>query len=314
MYKVYKTTRGKLFELEKPVPDCWVDLNSPTEEELNELKPFFEIPEEVLVSVKDVDEVPKLEEVDNFNFVVIQTPFDLKEGNLGYLVKPLGILYNKDYVITITDGYNDITNYLRTKLKNFANNKIINTSRKQQLILKLILFTSKIYLRYLKAINHNIHIAQEEMGKSFNNEDIINLMDVRKSLTYFNRALHSNNLVIEKLSKRKMFTSTEEDEELTQDVIDENKQALETSRIYENIVTNTANTFATIVSNNVNHTVKFLTIITILLMLPTLVASIYGMNIKLPYQDSPFAFDIVMGVSFFLVLLGIILFYRKKLF
>jgi magnesium transporter len=314
MYKVYKTTRGKLFELERPAPDCWVDLSSPTEEELNELKSFFEIPEEVLVSVKDVDEVPKLEEVDNFNFIVIQTPFDLKEGNLGYLVKPLGILYNKDYVITITDGYNDITNYLRTKLKNFSNNKIINTSRKQQLILKLILFTSKIYLRYLKAINHNIHIAQEEMGKSFNNEDIINLMDVRKSLTYFNRALHSNNLVVEKLSKRKMFTSTEEDEELTQDVIDENKQALETSRIYENIVTNTANTFATIVSNNVNHTVKFLTIITILLMLPTLVASIYGMNIKLPYQDSPFAFDIVMGVSFFLVLLGIILFYRKKLF
>jgi len=314
MFKIYKTVRGKLTELDKPVEDCWIDLNSPTEAELNELKPFFEVPEEVMVSVRDVDEVPKLEEVDNFQFIVVQTAYDLKEGNLGYSVKPLGILYNKDYVITISDGPSDVINYLKTKLKNFANNKIINTSKKQQLILKLILFTSKTYLRYLKAINHNIHVTQDEMGKSFNNQDIINLMDIRKSLTYFNRSLHSNNLVIEKVSKRKMFNSTEEDEELTQDVLDENKQALETSRIYENIVTNTANTFATIISNNVNQAVKFLTSMTIVIMLPTLFASIYGMNVPLPYQDSPYAFEIIMGASILLTLSGILWFYWKKFF
>jgi len=317
MYKIYKTARRKLFHLDKPVPNCWIDINSPTEEELTELKPYLEIPEEVIVSVRDREEVPKMEEVDNFHFILIQTPYQMEteEGDGGdYLVRPLGIIYNKDFVITITDGPNDVISYLKTKLKNYDHNHIIDTSKPQRLILKLILFSAKIYLRSLKKINHGIQIAQEEMGKSFDNKDIINLMDVEKSLTYFGRSLHSNHVIIEKISKRKFFNQDEIDQELTQDVVDENKQALETGKIYEHIVTNTANTFSTIISNSVNQNVKFLTSLTIILMLPTLIASIYGMNIALPLQNSPLAFEYVMLISLFLVTGGIIWFYRKKLF
>ena len=131
MYKIYKTVRGKLTNPKKPQPGCWIDIQSPTEEDLNDLKPFLEIPEEVLISVKDTDEVPKVEEEEKFQFIVIQTPLNQTDSSLGeYAVVPLGILYNRDYIITISNGKNDVMNYLRQKLKNFDNNKIINTEKK----------------------------------------------------------------------------------------------------------------------------------------------------------------------------------------
>lgn len=315
MYKIYKTVRGKLTNPEKPEPGCWIDINSPTEEELEELSPYFEIPEEVLVSVKDVDEVPKVEEEDDFQFILIQTPLNkARSGEGEYAVVPLGILYNRNYIVTISDGKNDVLNYLRLKLKNFENNKIINTSRQGRLIMKIILFSSKIYLRYLKIINSSINNVQKELEYKAQNEKITQLMDIGKSLAYFNRSLRSNTYVVQRLGKRRLFQSTEDDEELIEDVLDETKQAIETVKIYDRIVIDTANTFATIISNDVNRTVKTLTSITIILMIPTLVASIYGMNIPLPWQDSPHAFWIVLGMLLLSSTLGVVFFYRSKLF
>lgn len=315
MYKIYKTKRGRLTCPEKPVPGSWIDISSPTEEDLEELSSYFQIPEEVLISVKDVDEVPKVEEEDEFQFIVIQTPLNKANSGIGeYAVVPLGILYNRNYIITISEGKNDVLNYLRTKLKNFKNNKIIDTEEKQQIILKLILFSSKIYLRYLKIINSSINNVQKELERTTQNEQITQLMDIGKSLAYFNRSLRSNNFVTQKLAKRQRFRASEENEELIEDVLDETKQGIETVKIYDRIVIDTTNTFSTIISNNLNRTVKTLTCITIILMIPTLVASIYGMNIPLPYQESPNAFLIVLGMLAISSILGIAFFYRSKLF
>ncbi|MCC7196976.1 magnesium transporter CorA family protein [Candidatus Peregrinibacteria bacterium] len=313
MYKIYKTSRGKLFNPETPVEDSWIDISAPNDDDLNDLIKHFEIPEEAMTSVKDHQEVPKVEEVDDFQFILVQTPYDPGESSPGYMVKPLGILYNKEHVITLTDSSNDVITYMKSKLKNFDRNKIINTSQKQQLILKMLLFVSKIFLSYLKDMNQSILKAQEEMIKNPDNKDIIKLMEIEKSLTYFNRALNSNYLIIQKIAKRKSFNMTEDDEELVQDVIDECKQALETTKIYEHIVTDTASGFATIVSNNLNLSVRFLTSITIILMLPTLVASVYGMNVKLPYMDDPLAFDYLMLIMILTVIIVAIWFYRKRI-
>ncbi len=315
MYKIYKTVRGKLTNPEKPVKDCWIDITNPTQDDIEKLAPYFEIPEEVLISVRDVDEVPKVEEVDDFQFILIQTPLNKQDSEEGeFNVAPLGILYNKEYVITMTDGKNDVISYLKTKIKNYDKNKIINTAQKQQLILKIMLFSSKIYLRYLKVIYQRIFTAQGEIEKAYQDQELINLIDISKSLAYFNRSLRSNHIVADKLGKRKLFKSTEEDEELFDDVIDETKQAIETVKIYDRIGVDTANNMATIISNRLNQTVKTLTSVTIILMLPTLVASLYGMNIELPYQHHDQAFLIVAGFTVLLSLLGVMLFYRKKLF
>jgi magnesium transporter len=315
MYKIYKTINGKLFHPANPEKNSWIEITSPTDADLKKLKKYFKIPEEVLVSVKDVDEVPKVEEEDDFQFILIQTPHKKEEHGPGeYTTVPLGILYNNDYVITICDNKSDVLSYVRQKLKNFKNNQLINTDKKHQLILKIILFSSKIYLRNLKIINLNIKNAQNKLEKEAENEEITKLMDIGKSLAYFNRSLRSNHIVVEKLSKRKKFNETDLDEELIEDVFDETKQGIQTVKIYERLVIDTANTFSTIISNNLNKTVKTLTSITIILMIPTLVASVYGMNIALPYQNAPHAFVIVIGMLIISSVLGILFFYRNKLF
>lgn len=315
MYKIYKTSRGKLTYPSKPTPGCWIDINSPTPEDIQALKPYIDIEDEIITTIKDCDEVPKVEDYYDYQLILVQTPLnkiDFEEGE--YETAPLGILYNDDYVVTITDGKNDVISYLKTKLKNINNNRIIHTEQRQQLILKLLLFSSKIYLHYLKIINRRIFKAQDEIEKSTHDQEMINLMDIGKSLAYFNHSLRSNSIVHEKIGKRKYFSSTEEDEELLEDIHDETKQAIETVKIYDRIVVDTSNNFSILMSNNLNKTVKTLTSITIILMLPTLVASVYGMNISLPFQNHIYAFPIVSGGILLCTVLGIIMFYRKKLF
>ena len=319
MYTIYKTSRGNLSNPKTPVSNCWIDFSSPTKADLIKLKSITHIPDkdidDLITSVKDREEAPKVEQVDKYQFILIQTPLSLREDETTtFAVTPLAILYNNEHVITISQGKNDLIDYLKQKLKNYNQNKIIDTSKGQRIILKLFLFSSKIYLRNLKSIYSQILSAQSKMQTSPKDRDIIQLLDVGKSLAYFNRSLIANYLVVEKLAKRKYFNSNEIDLELIEDVLDENKQAADTVKIYDRIVNNTVNTFANLISNHVNQTVKFLTAVTIILTIPALVANVYGMNVALPFQNEPNAFAIIATISLTLSLIGIAWFYARKLF
>lgn len=322
MYRIYKTFEDKVTVPKKITNDCWLDINSPSEDELFELKSVIDIPEDIILSIRDADEVPKVEKYDDFNFILIQTPVmkeevtddSDEEPDVNFSVAPLGIIYTPNGVVTLSEGQNDIIEYLRVKLKNYSRNHIINTDNTPQFILKLLLFTAKTYLRHLKIINQKIRAAQSALEKSPQNDEIITLMNLEKSLVYFSTSLHSNHIVFEKIAKRKSFTSNEEDEELVEDILDESKQALETVKIYGKIVGNVSNTFAAIISNNLNKTVRLLTAITMILTIPMVVASVYGMNVELPFQHSPYAFIITLVISTTLALLTVFVFFRKKLF
>lgn len=306
----------------KVTNDCWLDINSPTEDELFELKSIIDLSEDIILSIRDINEVPKVEKYDDFNFILIQTPLMREEKNsaddeefaVSFSIAPLGIIYSPTMVFTLSEGQNDIIDYLKLKLKNYHRNEIIHTNNTPEFILKLLLFTAKMYLRYLKIINQKIRSAQANLEKSPQNEEIITLMNLEKSLVYFSTSLHSNQIVFEKIAKRKSFTSNEDDEELVEDILDENKQAIETVKIYSKIVGNVSNTFAAIISNNLNKTVRLLTSLTIILTIPMVIASIYGMNVVLPFQNSPYAFIITILISAALVLLTVFVFFRKKLF
>lgn len=322
MLKVYQTIKGSVINLDEPALHTWIDVTSPTDEELEQLKSIAEIDEDVLRSIRDFDEVPKVEKYDDYDFILIQTPKVTAEENEDeedetyhkYSVAPLGILYNANFLITISEGRNDIISYLKLKLKNFQKNKIVDTDDIPQFILKLLLFTSKMYLKYLKAINHKLRQTQKNLEELPENTEIMHLMDLQKSLVYFNTSLQSNHIVIEKLTKKKAFSGSEENEELIEDILDENKQAITTVKVYGQIISNTSGTFTSIISNNLNMTLRFLTSLTIILMIPTLVASIYGMNVELPFQQEKHAFSIVFVISIALSICGAIWFYRKKLF
>lgn len=325
MIKVYQTIKNNVVSLDEPSFDTWIDIVSPTDEDVKALEHLVEIDEDIIRSIRDYDEVPKMEKYDGYDFILLQTPKvtidqedddedDDDEVYYKYSIAPLGIIFRSDLIITISEGRNDVVHYLRTKLKNFQKNKIVNTFNVAQFVLKLLLFTSKIYLRYLKAINQKMRQVQGNLEIKPKNEEIMHLMDLQKSIVYFNMSLQSNHIVLEKITKRKFFNSNEDNEELIEDIMDENRQAISTVKIYGQIIASTSGTFTSIISNNLNVTLRFLTALTIILMIPTLVASVYGMNVELPFQHLPYAFGIVVIISIVLSLFGALWFYRKKLF
>lgn len=312
--KIYKVQQGVIKELKKPEKNCWIDLLSPTPEELNKIRSFIDITDEVLVSVEDMEEVPKLEVLDDYNFLVLQTPLMMDQEKVIYKTMPLGILYNGNCLVTVRFGKNDVMEYLHQKLANIANNKVVDTTLRPQFVLKLMLFVSKFYLRYLKQINGAINRTHEGFEHAPNNQDILSMMDYGKALSYFSGYLQINHNIYLKITKKAYFTSREDDKDLCEDLLDENLQALEAVKIHNKILHSTISTFSNLISNKLNENVKFLTTFSIILMMPTLVASIYGMNLDLPFQNHQAAFLIVIGLALFLTVILVLFFLRKKLF
>ena len=307
MIEIFKSFKGELKLIKKPARGCWINLICPTEEELSKVNQIVNIPQEVISSLKDVDEMPDMEKDDNLFFIVTRTPQKNSDNaGLEYSTLPLGIIILDNYIITLCFNENDVITQLKTKK--------VYTAKKIQTTLRILLISAKTYLKYLSMINKRIHIIQENLKKSMKNEEIFGLLGIEKSLVYFSTSLKSNQFLIEKLTKTKIFTQFEPDKELLDDTTEENKQAIEMTNIYSYILSGMMDAFASVISNNLNIVMKLLTSVTLILMLPTLVASIYGMNIALPFQKSPHAFLITMAISFALSIVGVLILWKKKLF
>lgn len=307
MIEIFKSSKGELIPTKKPGKGCWINLICPTEEELSKVNQIVNIPQEIISSLKDVDEMPDMEKDDNLFFIVTRTPRkNSNNAELEYSTIPLGIIILDNYLITLCFNENNVITQLKTQK--------VYTEKKIQTTLKILLTSAKTYLKYLNTINKKIHIIQDNLKKSMKNEEIFDLLNIEKSLVYFSTSLKSNQFLIEKLTKTSMFTQFEPDKELLEDTTEENKQAIEMANIYSNILRGMTDTSASLISNNLNTVMKLLTSITLILMLPTLIASIYGMNIDLPFQKSPYAFLITMGVSVALSIIGVIILWKNKLF
>ena len=307
MIEIFKSFKGELKLIKKPARGCWINFISPTKKELSKISHIIEMPHDVISSLKDMDEMPDMERDENFLFIITRTPQkNSSNAKLEYSTIPLGIIILNNYLITICFKENDVINELKTKK--------IYTAKKIQTTLVVLLISARIYLRYLNDINKKLHIIQEGLKKTTKNKDIFGLLNLQKSLVYFSTSLKSNQFLIDRLTKTKVFTQFEHDKDLLEDTTEENKQAIEMTNIYTNIITSMTDTFSSVISNNLNTVMKLLTSITLILMLPTLVASIYGMNIALPFQESPYAFLITMGVSLALSIMGVIILWKKRLF
>jgi len=307
MIEIFNSSKGELIPTKKPGKGCWINLICPTEEELSKVNQIVNIPQDVISSLKDMDEMPDMEKDENLLFIITRTPQkNSNNAELEYSTIPLGIILIDNYLITLCFNENDIITRLKTQK--------IYTAKKIQTTLKILLISAKTYLSYLNMINKKVHIIQDGLEKTMKNEDILGLLNIQKSLVYFSTSLKSNQFLIERLTKTKVFTQFEHDKELLEDMTEENKQAIEMAKIYSNILSGMADTSASLISNNLNNVMKLLTSITLILMLPTLVASIYGMNITLPFQRSPYAFLITMAISVVLAIIGVIILWKKKLF
>ncbi len=318
MFSIHKIHDGqaKTMELSKQniknLSGVWINLVEPTEEDVIALAPLIKIPDEVIADVRDVNEVPKLDKLDDIFYLLIQTPLVSsttdKEGEnteVKYSVTPLGILLTEQCIVTVSAKKNDVIKYLEEKIENISHNHIVDTERQPQFVTKMLLLTAKIYLRYLRDLHTRLQIPLSERRLAVMDKEIVDLLNIEQSLVYFDASLRSNYIVVEKIARRRGFMQSEDDQELLDDATHEMRQALEVAKVYGHIVEDIRSALSSLISNNLTRTVNWLTKITLILMMPTLVGTLYGMNVPLPFADSPHAFTIVVGISIIITVIGI---------
>lgn len=301
MLEIYKPTKNGAQPLKKAGRGTWINAINPTPAEVKQLRTYIDFPDEVLTSVKDLEEIPIIEPYKNFQFLLIRVPKELPGDELHYHTLPIGLLYNKHYFITISTNDTDTIERFKKYHTNHGTNAVLD----------FFYATTKSYLSCLKNISKKIYDTQEDIEHNARNEDIIQLLEFQKSLVYFGTALKSNYLITERFTKHK---TSAKHKDYVDDIMIEHKQAMNMSKVYSIIVSELINSVSSIISNNLNKIIKTLTVITIILMLPTLVASIYGMNVTLPFQHHPHAFAITVLISVILSIIGAIGFWASRLF
>lgn len=300
MLTVYKHVDGVLLS-DTTVADAtkgsWINLVNPDPDELALINIMTEIPTDVLKTALDMEERSHVEIEDDYIFVVINIP--AIRGNDSYDTVPLGIFITPDFFITICLEESDV-------LYSFLNNQMATfyTFKKTRFLFQIFYRTATLFLRYLQQINRRTDDIEVQLRHSTRNKDFFQLLELQKSMTYFTSALRTNGTVMDRILRirrhedvRHLLKMYEEDEDLLEDVIIENKQAIEMVEMYSNILMNMMNAFTSIISNNLNMVMKLLAAVTIILAVPTIVFSLWGTNVPLPFQNDPTGFYEVILIA-----------------
>ncbi len=288
----------------------WINMIAPTEQEIKDVCKNVNIQEDFIRYALDSEEKARIdiEDDDNTMLFIIDVPIRERDGDtLIYSTMPIGIIFVRDdYFITVSIRKNDIIQNLS---KN--NMKGIMTYKKSRFLLQILYSNAALYLTLLKQINKETEIAESVLKSSMKNKELLKLLSLEKSLVYFTTSLKANEVVMEKTMRGKMIKLYEEDEDILEDAIIENKQAIEMAKIYSDILNGTMDAYASIISNNLNGVMKVLTSITIILAIPTMISSYWGMNVPVPMQNSPWGFVLIVTFSV-LITLFITLWLNKK--
>ena len=295
MLKIYNTDieTENIEEIKEFQKGSWISLVNPSEAEIKKVCESLEIEEDLIRDPLDFEEKARIEveEEDNTILFVVDVPIiERHEENEIYSTMPLGmIVVRDDFFITVSLRKNRIIeDFEKRKIKNFQ------TFKKSRFIFQILYLNSSYYLNHLKQINKETEIAEYILKNSMRNKELLKLLNLEKSLVYFTTSLKSNELVMEKTMRGKIIKLYEDDEDILEDAITENKQAIEMAKIYTDILNGTLDAYASIISNNLNGVMKTLTAITIVLAVPTMISSFWGMNVKLPFENNPFGFLIMI--------------------
>ena len=317
MIKIYKKVNSPTIELEQPEADCWINIYPPfNKENLEQLSTELDIPDDFLMDSIDINEKSRYERDDDVKLIVINTPIHNTEDNdidsdSLYICIPIGIILTVDKIITISSFPNPLMEWFeRTVVKNLQSND------RERFVLKIMERNVAYFTHYLKEINRRIAEIEKELYNSSRNEELNKLLDIQKSLVYFVNDIRANELVMMKMQRTDFLNivDNEDAEDLINDIIIDNSQALEMANVYTNILNGTMDVFASIISNNLNNVMRRLTSVTIVLMVPTLIASFYGMNVNLPMEKLAGAFPIIAGISILLSFIIAWIFRRNNWF
>jgi magnesium transporter len=307
---IYKSTSEGLTTVDDFVAGSWVHVSNPSNQEQALLVERFGIPLDFLTDPLDLDERARLETEDGARLIVLRVPhLDSWTDDIPVTTLPIGIVLVGDLVITVSAIEPEVIgDFTQGRVRNFA------THERTRFILQLFLRATLLFLRYLRDINRVSNNVERELHRTARNEQLVRLLNLEQCLVFISTSLRSNAFMLEKFHNASYSRMDPDEQDLLDEVIIENKQAMEMAKIYSSILSNMMGAFASLISNNLNTVVKTLTTITIILMIPTLVASFYGMNVDLPLQASPDAFVLVVGFTALLCTLGILIFWRGNLF
>lgn len=310
MIKFLKTNAsGKAERLEAFEEGCWVDMVNPTDDEVEDVCTATGIAEEFLKAALDEEETARVERDEGVLLCLLDTPTitETDDGD-AYGTIPMAVIDNGKCVVTVSLRGNPV-------LADFISNRIaVNTKSSIQFLLTFMLGNAKRFLSNLRQIDKKSLRVQAELHRSMKNKELIQLLDLEKALVYFSTSLNSNQIVIDRLRAMSTIKHYEDDDEILDDVIVENKQAIEMATIYRDIMSGTMDAFASVISNNQNTVMKFLAAITIILTIPTIIASIWGMNVGVPFAGTIWGFWAVIGIIVAVTVPVLIIMIKKRMF
>lgn len=304
MVNYYKTINNRVEAIDQIEPGCWISLLNPSRQEVDDIKMALDVDAGFINSGLDEEETSRVEVEEGQTLIVVDVPVAQKEDEaIIYSTIPMAVILTKENIITVCLKETSVIKEFSVGLV-----KNVETRFKTSFVLRLFLKIANRYLQYLKQIDKISSYVERQLHQSMRNKELIQLLDLEKSLVYFSTSLKANEVTFEKIQRGRILKLYDEDQDLLEDVLIEIKQAIEMSNIYSNILSGTMDAFASIISNNLNIVMKILTSITILMAVPTMIASFYGMNV----QGLPLAQYYYFPVGLSLVITGLAAFVLHK--
>ncbi len=311
MIRIFSSAENnKLKEIDKIEPGAWIHLLEPTEEEIVSVRDELGVEDEFIRAALDEEETVRIDAENDQQLVLVDIPIVRPERtSFLYSTLPLGIVITKENIITVCLEETSI-------IEDFWNGIVrgFDTQKRYRFLLQLLYKNASKYLQYLRQIDKAQTQVENALHKSMRNRELIQMLKIEKSLVFFSTSLKANEVVLEKMLKFNVIKKYPDDMELLEDVIIENKQAIEMGNIYRDILSGTMDAFASVISNNLNIVMKLLASITIVLSVPTLIASLWGMNVPVPFTDHPHGFLIVILISVGISIVAFFILWRKRMF
>ncbi len=310
MMTIFKTIDNQLVRTTTIEDGVWIHLQKPDQEEIDVITDAFNIDSQGILAALDEEERARIETEEDYILILVDVPLTEEAHDTEfYTTIPFGIVLASKAVITVCLKETPF-------LKDFMSDKVkgFHTSKKTRIVLQILHKVASSYLQFLRLIDKKSNRIEQALHKSLKNKEVIQLLDLEKSLVYFTTSLRSNEVVLKRLMRLDSIKHYPDDHELLEDVIIENEQAIEMSNIYSNILSGTMDAYASVISNNLNMVMKFLTSVTIIMAIPTMIASFFGMNVPMPFSTHSYAFLVIMLISMTISSIFAFIMFKKKLF
>ena len=289
---------------------CWINLENPSDLEIETVAEKTGIPEDMLKAALDEEERAHIDADGDYTLIVIDIPvINEEQDTYVYSTLPFAMIYSEKIFVTVCLRDTSVVgDFINNAVRNFDVNK------RTRFIYQILYITATKYLHYLKLIDRTASRIQQSLHRSLKNTELIKLLDLDKALVYFSTSLNANQVVIDRIKQLSILKHYEEDNDLLDDIIIENKQAIEMASIHREVLSGTMDAFASVISNNQNIVMKLLTALTIILTIPTVLASLWGMNVVVPFAESRYGFWIIVGIIAVILVPVIVIMIRKRMF